>query len=123
MEQYNDTKVVVLPEAKESAYNMGFNCFEESHDVDDYWFTHYTESAEWANSKLPTLRCMAGYEDSMDRGTYHGYQEVAIVAFPDDRPMDADLVNSHYVLDELIDQFRAGAHDKLHGNDQYETFE
>lgn len=121
----NTTKVVVEPEAKERAYRMGYDRFthEPNEPIDDMWFSHYTESAEWAHTKLPQLRCMAGYEDTMGKGTYQGSQDIVVVEYPEDRPMDGEIVESHYLFQELVEHFRMGAYDKIHGNDQYENLE
>jgi len=120
----NEIPVIVEPEAKENAYNMGFNRFNEPQDkeIGKEWFSHYTETAEWANSKLPDLRCMAGADDS-GHGTYTQHREIVVVEYPDDRPMSGEKTNSQYLFDELVEQFRNGAYDKIEGNEQYESLE
>jgi len=115
----NDIPVVVVTEAEENAYQMGYERFthEPNEPHDDMWFSHYTESAEWANSKLPKLRAMAGAKDSMGHGTYTEHQEVVVVEEPRDRPMSGELTDSRHIHEKLVELFRYGAEDKIDGND------
>jgi hypothetical protein len=80
------------------------------------WFAHYQESAEWANSKVPTLRCMAGAADG-GRGTYKQHRPVVTVDFPDDDPADGTVRRSFDVFDRLTTLFRRGAEDKVRGRE------
>jgi hypothetical protein len=116
--------VVVEPEAKEEAYRMGYERFtyEPNEPTDEHWFGHYTESAEWANSKLPQLRAMAGAKDH-GYGTYAEHRDIVVVEYPDDRPMAGTQTNSKYVFGELVDQFRNGAYDKIEGHEYGKTLE
>jgi len=111
--------VVVEPEAKESAYQMGYARFSHEPDVptDEHWFGHYTESAEWANSKLPRLRAMSGAKDSMGVGTHTNHGEIIVVEYPEDRPMEGRKAHSAELTDELVDMFRYGAQDKIEGKE------
>ena len=121
----NTIPVVVEPEAKEEAYRMGYKRFHErpdGEDRDEYWFSHYAESAEWADNKLPKLRAMAGAKDR-GHGTYTEHRDIVVVQEPDDRPMVGIEWNSSRLFEELVDQFRNGAHDKVEGNEYGDSME
>jgi len=121
----NTIPVVVEPEAKEEAYRMGYERFEErpeDEEVDGHWFDHYTESAEWANRKLPTLRAMAGAKDTA-HGTYTEHRDIVVVQNPDDRPMQGTEYDSHHLHSELVKHYKNGAHDKVEGREYGDSME
>jgi len=135
MSENIDVKVIVLPEAKEEAYRMGFDRFkdhkqevdslieqgemseEERHDM-----SGFHQSATYANHVLLDLRAMAGFRDS-GYGTYQIDGKVVTVEFPEDRPMDGEITESHYIFDELIDTWHNGVYDALEGNEFGEFLE
>lgn len=122
-----NVKVVVLPEAMESAYNMAFDRFEEV-EVNDccgeaaYDLSFFKETAEFANNVHPTIRSMSGYEDS-GYGTYTVENRTVVVRDPDDRPMDGELMNCTYVESDLIEAYDCGAFDAMEGNERYDSLE
>lgn len=67
-------------------------------------FSAYTSGARWANSLLPRLRAMAGYDDTMGTGTYS----------------DGSQVHAER-LDELVAAYRDGWVDKSLGYDRYQS--
>jgi len=114
----DETAVVAVRETEEEAYRMGFERFshEPNEPLDEAWFSHYTESAEWANSKAPTLRAMAGAGDG-GHGTYQQHRPVVTVDYPEDRPADGTVRRSFDVFDRLSTLFRRGAADKVCGRE------
>jgi len=85
---------------------------------------HYTEHGSWDTHILPTLRCLAGYDD-VEYGTYQQRQEVALIRDGDesDHPTDALLIDSMHLLDEITDAWYNGAHqavcDTIRQSDDY----
>jgi hypothetical protein len=65
---------------------------------------------------------MAGAADS-GVGTYTQHREIVVVDCPDDRPMSGEKWNSSGMHGVLVDKFRDGAHDKLHGKEYGESIE
>jgi len=121
----NSIPVVVAPETEEKAYRMGyerFNAADYAQEPEPYWFDNYTQSAEWANIKLPKLRAMAGAADPMGHGTYTEHRDIVVVDYPDDRPMSGEEWNSQGFHSVLVDKYRDGAHDKIHGEEYGEGF-
>jgi hypothetical protein len=106
--------------ARREAYDMGFNdslalttdeiqeMADRPHMADDAGqalsesFSYFTDSARWANSLLPRLRSLAGYDDTTGVGTYTD---------PAGSPPDA--------LDELVGAYRDGWVDKSLGYERY----
>lgn len=121
----NTIPVVVKPEVKEKAYRMGYERFEErpkDEDKDEYWFDHYTESAEWANNKDPKLRAMAGANDH-GHGTYTEHRDIVVVQDADDRPMEGTEYDSQFLHGELVKHYKNGAHDKVEGREYGDSME
>jgi len=114
----DETAVVAIREAEEEAYRMGYERFshEPNEPLDDMWFSRYTGSAEWANRKAPTLRCMAGAADG-GHGCYQEHRPVVTVDYPEDRPADGTVRRSFDVFDRLSTLFRRGAEDKVRGRE------
>jgi len=121
----NTIPVVVEPEVKEEAYRMGYKRFDERHEseeIGEYWFSHYTESAEWANITRPELRAMAGAGDA-GHGTYTEHRDIVVVQDPDDRPMQGTEYDSHHLHSELVKHYKNGAHDKVEGREYGDSME
>lgn len=114
----DETAVVAIHEVENEAYRMGYERFshEPSEPLDDMWFSHYQESAEWANRKAPRLRTMAGAGDR-GHGTHTEHRPVITVDFPEDRPADGTVRRSFDIYDRLTTVFRRGAEDKVRGRE------
>jgi len=67
-------------------------------------FSHYTDTARWANTILPQLRALAGYDDPMGVGTYTAGGPAAT-----------------WRLDEVVEAYRDGYVDKTLGYDRYQS--
>lgn len=106
--------VVVIPEAKEDAYNMGYERFKGSDDAENPDLSYFKDSAAFANHTLPNLRAMSGYNDR-GIGTFTENVKVVTVENPEDRPMQGQLTESHYVFEELTEMWDNGAYDALTG--------
>jgi len=121
-----DITVVVECDVLEEARSMGYRRFADmtAADIVAAWPVHYTEHGSWDRHILPTLRCLAGYGDR-GHGTYQQRQDVALVQDGDeaDLPVDALVLNSSHLLDELIDEWESGADlavtDTLRQSDEY----
>lgn len=114
-----EAAVVVLPEAVEEAYRMGYGRFVDApQDAHGRDLSHYKESARYINHVAPKLRSMAGHADS-GMGTYTDTRQVALVEYPDDRPMEAELSDSRTVYRMLVDAWDRGAYDALDDNEQH----
>jgi len=113
-----DTKVVVLPEAIESAYSDGYSRFEDSpEEMDPRDIEAFHDSATYANHVLPDLRAAAGYRDS-GHGTYQKNGKVVIVEYPEDRPMNGELTEAKYVFEQLSEAWHNGAYAAIDGRDK-----
>lgn len=119
-----NVKVVVLPEAKEEAYNMGYDEFSgiEADNPEDTDLAPFRDSARYCNHILPRLRAMSGFFDR-GHGTYQEGGKVVVVDYPGDRPMGGEITETRYVLDEIIEAWDTGAYDALDGYDRYTRFE
>lgn len=107
--------------AKEEAYRMGHERTsgwddETAPDDAEHTLSHVKESARWANTIAPTLRCMAGYMDN-GHGTYTGSREVAAIhdGCEEDEPAEAELFSSVYLYEELVEAWDRGALDGYDG--------
>lgn len=117
--------VVFEADTYDEAYAMGFERFEDADepqgdagDVEDdiaMALDGFQQGAAYTNTVLPRLRCMAGYGDA-GHGTYQQGRQVAFVEVGDgdDRPIEAEHIQSHHIFDELVDLFANGAYDALH---------
>jgi len=108
--------VIREAEAKDEAEAMGYRKFEDvepelAEDVDP---AGISDSAWFANHLLPRLRCMAGFEDNVG-GTYNVSREVALIptGCEDDRPSEAERLDSDDVYRELVDCWYEGAYRAL----------
>ena len=108
-------KAVNEQEAIESAYNLGYHLFEGSIVVEeDNWdFSHYTDTAEYANRVLPSLRQYAGYGEGVGPGTHTANREVLLET--DEGSVET---TAQRVLDTLVDAFETGARDAATGSGQ-----
>lgn len=108
-----ETPVVVEEKAFREAYAMGYERFDgiQLYEGEEFDLAPFTDSAEYANHILPRLRALAGFEDS-GYGTYTGNRDIVIVSESDleDMPISGDLTESHYLYNELVDEFRNGAY-------------
>lgn len=106
--------------AREDAYEMGQERFGGSSPPEDIHplevVDHFTETATWANHVHPKLRAMAGFKDR-GMGTYTVARQVALIPpeNADDEPAEAELVDSTWLVNELVDEFREGAFEGLDG--------
>lgn len=112
--------VVREADALDSAYQMGYDGFDEAPpEVDEPAdaLIHFKESAEWANNVHPKLRATAGYVDS-GTGTYTVPRKVIVV--PDgnehDSPMNGVQMGIGHVEDALVGAFDKGALDAMSGD-------
>lgn len=122
MEQ-EEIPIIRIDEAKESAYNDGYDRFEgveNGHNIDEFDLGHYKESAAWANNVAPSLRAAAGYADSINKGTYMEPRTVAVLDADDadDEPPIATLAHTDWVFNQLVDAFDAGAYAGARGEDR-----
>jgi len=118
--------VVCECDAKDEARSMGYRRYADMHaaDIVASWPLEYASHGSWDSHILPTLRCLAGYEDR-GYGTYQERQDVALI--PDgnesDMPADAMILDSGHLLDDLIDAWHSGRHqaitDTLRQSDDY----
>lgn len=115
-DRFREAAVVVFPEALEDAYREGYKRFAttagETVEQPGEALSGFKEYAEWANHVAPSLRASAGYADT-GHGTYTYERQVALVDYPDDRPMEATLVSSEWVFRQLVDAFDRGAYDSM----------
>jgi len=118
--------VVCECDAKDKAEGMGYRRYADmpAADIAEAWPIYYTEHGSWDRHILPTLRCLAGYDDR-GHGTYQYRQDVALVQDGDesDMPADAIILDSAYLLDDIIASWQDGAHtavtDTLRQSDSY----
>jgi len=105
--------VVRESHARDTAEQRGYNKFQgmEAEIAEDADPHRITDSAWWANHALPRLRAMAGAKDDYG-GTYTHHREIALipVGCEDDRPAVADVINSHRLFQELVDDWFSGAY-------------
>ena len=101
-------KIIAEWDAKHEAYNRGYSRFlnRDLVDIEEYHFSQFTETAEWANTVAPDLRAMAGYDDR-GHGTYQQEPEaIVLVEEPEDEPAEGELLDDPwYFLDELVECF------------------
>jgi hypothetical protein len=113
--QSGDVAVVKPYYLTEEAYQMGHDEFKgiDADSAEDVEFHHFTETARWANTIAPRLRAMAGARDPTGKGTYTDHREVAAIlaGCEEDKPREADLVQSNRLYDALVDAYRTGALD------------
>jgi hypothetical protein len=125
-----ETTVAVVPEgeALEKAYRDGFERFDEAPDDalegPGEPFGQFTGSAEYVNTVAPRLRALAGYVDS-GTGTYRVERKVVVVSDgdEDDLPRDAREMRLSHVYEAIQEAYRAGAEDKLHGEEYGESLD
>jgi hypothetical protein len=106
-------------ETRREAYDMGHNdamtlttaevreMTREAQEADQAVsenFSHYTETARWANAILPQLRALAGYDDPAGHGTHTAGGQAA-----------------SWRLDEVVEAYRDGYIDKTLGYDRYQS--
>lgn len=112
-DRFKEAAVVVSHEAVGIAYHYGYNTVPPA--IDDYDPSapdYHKDSAVWANTRAPHLRATAGLADA-GHGTYQVDRLVALVDAPDDRPMEADLIDASVVFDSLVDAYDRGRRDAL----------
>jgi len=121
-----DITVVCECDVLDEARSMGYRRYADmpAADIVAAWPVHYTEHGSWDRHIEPTLRCLAGYEDR-GHGTYQYRQEIALIQDGDeaDMPTDAIILDSAYLLDDIIASWQAGAHtavmDTIRQSDEY----
>lgn len=105
--------VVREADARDEAEQRGYDKFEgmEAEIAEDADPHRITDSAWWANHALPRLRAMAGAKDDYG-GTYTDHRDVAMipVGCEDDRPAEAEVVNSQQLFRTLVDDWFEGAY-------------
>lgn len=119
------SKIPVVPENKavREAYNRGYNRFENyetNSDAEEMApISHFQESAEWANTVLPTLRALSGYEDQ-GNGTYTGRRDVAVIHEQDfdDLPIDGERMGADELLSSLVSIWQTGAYHATSGEER-----
>jgi len=64
-----DITVVCECDAKDEARSMGYRRYADMHaaDIVASWPLEYASHGSWDSHILPTLRCLAGYEDRVLR--------------------------------------------------------
>lgn len=113
-------KVIDEWRAKEEAYSDAYYRFSQGEEVseEDFQFSHFTESATWANTVAPRLRSMAGYDDE-GYGTYQTPVPIVLVSEPDDDPATGQLLEEPWhFLDELVESYQSGAFDAATGKER-----
>jgi len=107
-------KVIITQRVEQEAYEMGYERFDRMDPVpaDGFDLSGFQGSATYANHVLPSLRALAGFEDT-GHGTYQQNQTVALVDEADleDNPIDADETMANEYFQTLMDEWRAGAYD------------
>lgn len=120
MEESGTYAVVTEADALDESYRMGFDRFHdpagdhpEGHNP-MLSLDHFTETARYVNSVVPTLRAMAGYTDS-GPGTYTVERPVVVIpqGNEDDQPASGRRFNPDTVLSAVVSQWRHGALDAL----------
>jgi|APHM01.1.fsa_nt_gi hypothetical protein len=119
-----DTVVVKPHYRTEDAYDKGYDRFEDAETLhgEEPDLSHFYSSATHANHVLPSLRAMAGFEDTAG-GCYTKEREVAVIhpGCEEDEPAPADLMSSQYVFEHYFEAWQMGAYDALEGRDRYHT--
>jgi len=118
--------VVCECDAKDEARSMGYRRYADMPAVDivEAWPLEHASHGSWDTHILPTLRCLAGYDDA-GYGTYMQRQDVALIQDGDesDMPADAIILDSGQILGSLIDAWHNGRHqavaDTLRQSDEY----
>jgi hypothetical protein len=118
--------VVCECDAQDEARAMGYRRYADmaAGEIVEAWPIEYASHGSWDTHILPTLRCLAGYDDA-GYGTYMQRQEVALIRDGDesDMPADAIILDSAYLLDDIIASWQAGAHtavmDTIRQSDEY----
>jgi hypothetical protein len=123
MHDKSKTAVVVDQEAKERAYELGFNEFSgmETPENDRLELEFFTDSARYANIVAPKLRAIAGHADS-GTGTFTTNRDIILVDERDleDRPIEGDSWNARdYYSDVIHDAWRQGCHDGFHDDEKH----
>jgi hypothetical protein len=123
----DDAPVIDLDSAAADAYRMGYRRFadfgdgltEEEQNEHPPTTSHVKESATWANSTHPRLRCMAGASDPTGKGTWTGHRPVVVLRAHevDDEPAPGTVADSRHIADLLVDWWDRGAYDAMEGAD------
>lgn len=120
-----DMAVVVLSDALQDAYDMGYSEFA---DVPSEEYTSreeiyrgldgFRQYARYSNHVLPHLRALAGYGDG-GHGTYQVSRPVAVVhpADLDDRPIEAEEAQPRHLLRQITEAWDMGAVDAMKGEE------
>jgi len=122
MHDKNKTAVVVEQEAKERAYELGYDEFSrmDNPEGDRLELEYFTDSARYANIIAPKLRAIAGYADS-GHGCYQTNRDIVLVDERelDDRPIEGNSWNAGSFFSEVHDAWRHGCHDGYHNDEKY----
>lgn len=114
-------RIINTDEIRRDAYEYGYDRFEFGDPVprEEIDMSFFTDTAEYANTVLPRLRRLAGFGDS-GFGTYTEVrdvigvsQEAAAELAADAGWIDADVIDSWDLFDDLVDEFHDGASDGL----------
>lgn len=111
--------VIVADRSEEQAYELGYERFDAVDvDEDEIDLEGFRSGAEYANHVLPSLRALAGFEDS-GYGTYQEGGEIAIVdeANLDDDPIQGASWTASDYLNVLVNRWHDGARDAIRGEE------
>jgi len=126
MEMAQIIPVVKIDDAKEQAYDTGYDKFSEVpvDDPETFDLEGFRDSADYANNVLPSLRALAGHEDGV-YGTWTGDRDVAILEAhqEDDVPAKCVVTMASDLLDELLEAWERGAYDAANGEERYATLD
>jgi len=120
--------VIRLWEARELAYDAGYNEFDghadeyaEGEEID---LSPFHDSARYANDVLPSLRALSGHDDG-GHGTYTMNRGVAVLEAhqDEDLPAEAERSEAGYLFEELLDVWHSGAYDALDRRERGASFD
>lgn len=117
MQQEGTIPIVRIEKAEQDAYMLGYGKFHDMppSTAEKFELEHYHSTSDYSHNVMPVLRQLAGFEDRHGTGTFQGERRVVVVE-PEDRDesiIDADVVYSRYLLDELIGAFERGVFDAI----------
>lgn len=109
---HDPVAVVYEADALDAAYRLGTEKGPANESPPDA-YSHFTETAQYANVVAPMLRCLAGHGDA-GHGTYRVRRPVVVV--PEGDGDDSPAVGEYHdspdpVLNVVLDAFRRGFHD------------
>lgn len=114
-------KIINIDETQAQAFELGFWRFYDMDPVpvEEFDIGFFTESAEYANNVAPILRQLAGHEDG-GYGTFTQKRDVLVIDNDDADELatdagfiDADMVWSADLFDEIHDSWLEGVHEAV----------